>query len=130
MHLQIDVEHRGGYTILSPRGEIDFATGPVLKESITDALVGGDVHVVVDLWGVDFIESTGLGALVGSRRRAQALDGSLSLARLDPKVLMVFKITGLDKVFPIFDTLEDATADSPAGDDATWPRPQNVHRRR
>lgn len=130
MHLQIDVDHRHGYTILSPHGEIDFATGPALKESITDALVGGDVHVVVDLQGVDFIESTGLGALIGSRRRAQALDGSLSLARVDPRVLKVFKITGLDKVFSIFDTVEAATADAPAGDDATWPRPQNAERRR
>ena len=71
--LQIDVTRRDGYTVLSPHGEIDFATGPQLKDAITELLVAGDVNLVVDLLEVDFIESTGLGALIGGRRRAHAL---------------------------------------------------------
>ena len=99
MHLQIDVTEHAGYTVLSPQGEIDFATGPQLKEAITERLVAGDVHLVVDLLAVDFIESTGLGALIGGRRRAQALNGSLTLVCTEAQVLKVFRITGLDKVF-------------------------------
>jgi anti-sigma B factor antagonist len=110
MHLQIDVSERDGYTVLSPQGEIDYATGPQLKEAITDALVAGKVNLVVDLQSVDFVESTGLGALIGGRRRARALNGSLSLVCAETPVLRVFRVTGLDKVFEIHDTLEAATA--------------------
>jgi anti-sigma B factor antagonist len=108
MHLQIDMTQRDGFTVLRPRGEIDFATGPTLKECITETLVGGEVHLVIDLGDVDFIESTGLGALVGGRRRAEAVNGSLSLVCIEDQLLSVFRITGLDKVFPIFDTVEAA----------------------
>jgi anti-sigma B factor antagonist len=124
MHLQIDVDSRDGYTVLSPQGEIDFATGPELKEAITETLVAGNVHVVVDLLKVDFIESTGLGALIGGRRRAEALNGSLSLACSDDQVLKVFRITGLDKVFTITDSVEAATATPVPSGSGGWPTPQ------
>ena len=109
MHLQIDVERREGYAILSPQGEIDFATGPQLKDAITETLVGGDVNLIVDLLAVDFIESTGLGALIGGRRRAYAMGGSLSLVCREDQMLKIFRITGLDKVFAIFATVGEAT---------------------
>jgi len=124
MHLEIDVDHRNGYVVLSPQGEIDFATGPALKEQITEVLLAGDVHVVVDLAGVDFIESTGLGVLIGGRRRAAALDGSLSLATPQDHVLKVFTITGLDKVFAVFDTVDEATASPVSHAAAGWPSPE------
>ena len=110
MHLQIDVEHREGYAILSPQGEIDFATGPQLKDAITETLVGGDVNLIIDLLAVDFIESTGLGALIGGRRRAYALKGSLSLVCTEQQMLKIFRITGLDKVFTIHDTVDAAVS--------------------
>ena len=114
MHLQVDSVRRGDYTVLQPQGEIDFATGPQLKDAITESLVAGDVNLVVDLLKVDFIESTGLGALIGGRRRAHALKGSLSLVCTEDQMLKIFRITGLDKVFAIHDTVEDATAQPPA----------------
>ena len=113
MHLQIDVARHDGYTILSPQGEIDFATGPQLKDALTELLVAGAVNLVVDLLGVDFIESTGLGALIGGRRRAYALKGSLELVCTEDQMLKVFRITGLDKVFAIHDSVEAATAKEP-----------------
>ena len=111
MHLPINVERRHGFTILSPQGEIDFATGPQLKDAITERLVAGDVNLVVDLLAVDFIESTGLGALIGGRRRAHALKGSLRLVCTEQQLLRIFRITGLDKVFAIYDSVEQATAE-------------------
>jgi anti-sigma B factor antagonist len=108
MQLQIDVERRDGYTVISPQGEIDFATGPQLKTAITELLMAGEVDLVVDLLAVDFIESTGLGALIGGRRRAHTLKGSLRLVCTQDQMLKIFRITGLDKVFSIHDTVEDA----------------------
>ena len=92
------------------QGEIDFATGPQLKDAITETLVGGDVNLVIDLLAVDFIESTGLGALIGGRRRAYALKGSLSLVCTEQQMLKIFRITGLDKVFTIHDTVDAAVS--------------------
>jgi anti-sigma B factor antagonist len=109
MHLQIDVTRTDGHTVVSPHGEIDFATGPQLKDAITELLVAGDVHLVIDLLDVDFIESTGLGALIGGRRRAHALKGSLVLVCTEQQMLKIFRITGLDKVFTIHDTVDAAT---------------------
>ncbi|MEO5709558.1 MAG: STAS domain-containing protein [Nocardioidaceae bacterium] len=109
MHLPIDVTRTDGHTVLSPHGEIDFATGPQLKDAITELLVAGDVRLVIDLLDVDFIESTGLGALIGGRRRAHALKGSLVLVCTEQQVLKIFRITGLDKVFTIHETVEAAT---------------------
>jgi len=108
MHLPITVTRRDGYTVLAPQGEIDFATGPQLKDAITELLVTGEVHLVIDLLAVDFIESTGLGALIGGRRRAHALKGSLSLVCTEDQMLKIFRITGLDKVFTIDDTVDEA----------------------
>jgi anti-sigma B factor antagonist len=109
MQLQIDVTKRHGYTILSPQGEIDFATGPQLKDAINERLIAGEVNLVMDLEAVDFIESTGLGALIGGRRRAHALKGSLRLVCTEEQLLKIFRITGLDKVFAIYDSVEQAT---------------------
>ena len=109
MHLQIDVTRVAGHTVVSPQGEIDFATGPQLKDAITELLVAGEVHLVIDLLAVDFIESTGLGALIGGRRRAHALKGSLVLVCTEQQMLKIFRITGLDKVFRIYETVEAAT---------------------
>ena len=109
MQLQIDVTRRHGYTILSPQGEIDFATGPQLKDAINERLIAGDVNLVMDLQAVDFIESTGLGALIGGRRRAHALKGTLRLVCTEQQLLKIFRITGLDKVFAIYDSVDQAT---------------------
>ena len=100
MHLQIDVTRIRGYTVVSPQGEIDFATGPQLKDALTELLVAGEVNLVVDLLGVDF----------GGRRRAHALKGSLALVCTEDQMLKIFRITGLDKVFAIHDSIEAATA--------------------
>jgi anti-sigma B factor antagonist len=113
MHLQIDVTRRDGFTIVSPQGEIDFATGPQLKDAITELLMAGEVNLVVDLLKVDFIESTGLGALIGGRRRAHTLQGSLVLVCTEDQMLKIFRITGLDKVFQIHDTVEAAVGAAP-----------------
>jgi anti-sigma B factor antagonist len=110
MDLDIDVATSNGFAVLSPRGDIDHATAPHVQDAITETLLAGDVEVVVDLRGVDFIESTGLGVLIGGRRRALALNGSLSLVCAQEHVLTVFRVTGLDKVFSIYPTLEDALA--------------------
>jgi anti-sigma B factor antagonist len=108
VELTIDLDRRGDAAVVSPRGEIDFATAGDLKQVLTDALLDGAVHLVVDLDGVDFIESTGLGALIGGRRRALGMDGSFALVCTGSALLDVFRITGLTSVFAIYDSTDEA----------------------
>jgi anti-sigma B factor antagonist len=71
-------------------------------------VVGGDVDLVVDLTGVTFLDSTGLGALIGARRKTHAFKGSFALVCNDDQLLRLFQITGLDKVFEIHDSQDAA----------------------
>lgn len=88
-----------GRRVVSPRGEIDVATYRQLREVINELLTVGHVHVVVDLSETAFLDSTALGALIGARRRAHALKGSFAIRCDNPKILQVFRMTGLDRVF-------------------------------
>jgi anti-sigma B factor antagonist len=73
-----------------------------------DLIVDGRVNLVVDLHEVTFIDSMGLGALVGARRKVHAFRGSFALAGCNPGVLRVFRLTGLDRVFTLHDDLATA----------------------
>lgn len=98
-------------TVVTVTGEIDIATQGQLRTKLNDLVVAGHVDLVLDLSGVSFVDSTGLGALIGTRRRVHAFHGSLALVIPDESVMKVFTITGLEKVFAIHDTLEAALAD-------------------
>ena len=108
MQLEITVEDVDGYQVVVPRGEVDIATNGQLKTVINDLVVDGKVNLVVDLSEVDFLDSTGLGALIGGRRKAHAFKGSFAIVCADEQLLKVFRITGLDKVFAIHDNRADA----------------------
>ena len=112
MELGLDVSKVGDYSVVDVKGEIDVYTAPKLREKLIELVSEGSHHVVVNLEGVDFLDSTGLGVLVGALKRVKAHDGSLSLVCTQDKILKIFKITGLTKVFPIHGSVEDATSGS------------------
>jgi anti-sigma B factor antagonist len=107
--LSLETRNEGDWTVISVGGEIDVYTAPKLRESLVDLVNAGRYFLVVDVEKVDFLDSTGLGVLVGALKRVKAHDGSLSLVCTQDKILKIFKITGLTKVFPIHDSVEDAT---------------------
>ena len=109
MELGIDVRHVGDHSVVDVKGEIDVYTAPKLREKLIELVSEGSYDVVVNLEGVDFLDSTGLGVLVGALKRVKAHDGSLSLVCSQDKILKIFKITGLTKVFPIHATEDEAT---------------------
>lgn len=96
--VETTVDDRGRH-VVAPRGEIDVATYRQLRSVINELLTVGHVNLVVDLSHTAFLDSTALGALIGARRRAHALKGSLAIRCEDPKILQVFRLTGLDRVF-------------------------------
>jgi len=102
MELDIKTARDGDVCSVVLEGEIDVYTAPRLKEVLVDAIASGCPNVVVDLEKVGFIDSSGLGVLVSALRRARERDGVVRIVCTRDTVLKIFRITGLDKVFPIF----------------------------
>jgi anti-sigma B factor antagonist len=109
MDLRLDVSEQDGWSVLQVGGEIDVATAPRLREQLIKLVNDQRFSIVVDLEGVDFIDSTGLGVLVGALKRVRTNEGDLALVCTGPRILKVFEITGLTKVFTIHRTVDEAT---------------------
>ena len=103
-HLDLDIGSSvvDGRTVVQVVGEIDVYTAPQLRERLDQEIEAGRHDLVVDLSGVSFMDSTGLGVLVGRLKQIRLNDGSMRLVCAHDRVLKVFVITGLDKVFAIY----------------------------
>jgi anti-sigma B factor antagonist len=91
-------------------GEVDLYTAPEFKERMVQVIEEGKKHVVVDLSKATFIDSTTLGVLVGGVKRLRPAGGALTLVCTDPNICKIFEITGLDRVFSIHESRDDALA--------------------
>ena len=91
-------------------GEIDLYTAPEFKERMVQLIEGGKKQIVVDLSKATFIDSTTLGVLVGGVKRLRPAGGGLALVCTDQNITKIFEITGLDRVFPIHVTRDEALA--------------------
>ena len=98
--------------VLRIAGEVDLYTAPQLRDRVVGLLTGGVRHIVADLREVDFLDSTGLGALVGSLKRLREQDGSLKLVTSSDTILKIFQLTGLRHVFALCPSVPDAIADN------------------
>jgi anti-sigma B factor antagonist len=107
----IEVGDRGGFATVTVGGQVDLETAPQLRACLLDLATEGKVRILVDLTGTDFLDSTGLGALVAGLKRVRLRDGEIRLVIVSRSVRKVFEITSLDRVFPIFEDLDGALAD-------------------
>jgi len=110
MELSLSTRAVAGHTVLEVGGEVDVYTAPRLRERLIELIEGGARSVVVDLGRVEFLDSTGLGVLVGALKRLRAVGGSLGLVCGQERLLKIFRITALDRVFALYDTVDAATA--------------------
>jgi len=108
MELDIQTERRAGQCEITLRGEVDVYTAPKLKEGLVSLIGEGCTNLVIDLEGVSFIDSSGLGVLVSALRRARERDGAVRIVCTRENILKIFRITGLDKVFPVFTDIAEA----------------------
>jgi len=104
--------------VVAVRGEIDLFTAPELKQKLTDAIESGKNRIVVDLTDTTFLDSTALGVLIGAVKRLRSREGALVIVNIDQNIAKTFEITGLDQIFTILSTRDDAIA---ALDDAASP---------
>src|SRR5450755_4878823 len=98
---QMESISAGDCAVLQVAGEIDVYTAPELRERVMCLIDDGTLHIIADLRGVDFLDSTGLGALVGSLKRLRSRQGSLVIVTSGGRILKLFKITGLIHAFAL-----------------------------
>jgi len=94
--------------VVAVTGEIDLFTAPAFKQRVSAPIDAGATHVIVDLTNTTFIDSSSLGVLIGAHRRLLRLQGRLVVVCSDDAITKTFRITGLDGVFTIVGTLEEA----------------------
>lgn len=97
------------------QGEVDLASAPQVRRGIYELIDQGHHRIAVDLSSVDFMDSTGLGVLIGSLKRLREAGGSMVLAGIRPAVARVFEITGLDRIFTIHESLREIGVSSGGG---------------
>ena len=101
--------------VVALSGVVDLYVAPELKQQLLDVVGRGATQVIVDLTNTTFVDSTTLGVLIGIVRRLRASDGQLSVVCSDRNVAKTFQLTGLDRVFAMFETREQALADLNGG---------------
>lgn len=98
--LTVSTSERDGWIVLALVGQLDVATAPNFRETLQETQYRGDGRVVLDLSGLEFLDSFGLGVLVGGVKRARSHGGRLILAGVSDHVAQVFELTGLDRALP------------------------------
>ena len=110
-HDSVQVDRPGpGVVVLRATGDLDAYTAPGLRTELHDATGGDAKLVVVDLTSITFIDSAGLGTLVGAHRRMRESGGRLRVVRPPALVARAFELTGLDEVLELRDNREQALA--------------------
>jgi anti-sigma B factor antagonist len=97
-----------GVYAVEVQGEIDVYTSPRVKETINELIEGSHYNFVINLEGVRYIDSTGLGVLIGALKKVREHNGRIVLICTNPQIKKIFNITGLIKIFEIYKDEEEA----------------------
>jgi anti-sigma B factor antagonist len=108
--VDIEIEHRteGAWEVLNVGGEVDLSTAPALRSAVDDVLVSGRRRLVVDLADVTFMDSSGLSVLVAGFKAMREAGGEMTVVCPNASISKIFAITGLDRVFSIHPSLDEA----------------------
>ena len=109
MDVSVTSREIGDRTVVDVTGEIDVYTAPVLREELASLIDSEHADILVNLTGVRFMDSTGLGVLVGALKKVRTVGGDLQLVIDQEKILKVFRITALTQVFTIHSSVDEAT---------------------
>jgi anti-sigma B factor antagonist len=116
MDLAVRAEERDGWAVVRASGDLDMTTAPQLRDVVVGIVVAGQPRVVLDLQAVDFVDSTGLGVVVGLLKRTRSHGGDLRVVSTRPSLRKVLALTSLEQALPLADTIDRAiSASDPAG---------------
>jgi len=110
MEMDLRIRNRMSYgvPVIELSGEVDAYTCSRFREAMIDALADGSPSLVISMENVEYIDSSGLGTLVGGLKRASENGGKIAIVCTSPQIKKVFEITGLERVFPIYNNVEEA----------------------
>ncbi|HEX2054044.1 MAG TPA: STAS domain-containing protein [Actinomycetota bacterium] len=110
--IELKIEHRtvGDWTVLKLNGEVDVYTCSMLREAVNQAVADGRYLIAVDVQAVDFMDSSGLGVIVGAHKRLRGHDGSLILVSPNKQMRRILSLTGLDQILTVRQSVGEATA--------------------
>jgi anti-sigma B factor antagonist len=108
--MDIDVKELGTVTVVAPHGDVDMAVADLVRVRLTRLVDRGSARLVLDLGGVMYIDSSGLGAVVAAMKHARSAGGDIKVCELASDVRAVFEMTRLDKVLSIHTTCAEAIA--------------------
>jgi anti-sigma B factor antagonist len=111
--INVDVKEiagKNGVRVVDLNGEIDVYTSPRVKETISELIDQGHYDLIINLENVRYIDSTGLGVLIGGLKRVREHSGTVNLVCTNPQIKKIFDITGLVKIFGIYDSEANASA--------------------
>jgi anti-sigma B factor antagonist len=110
LRLGIDVRRVQDLPVLFVTGEIDIYTAPLFKQAVVNLVSDGNSNVIIDLSGVSFMDSSGFGTLLGATKRLRPLGGGLHLAGANSTIQRMLRLTRLDTIMQIHDSVDDAVA--------------------
>jgi anti-sigma B factor antagonist len=111
LSIDLKTEDGGGTLVFRLRGSLDLATAPTVRAALSEATEKGNQELIVDLTQLEFLDSTGLGVLIGAHRRVAEHGGSLRLIVKDGPISRLLNITGLIAVFKVYHSVDDARRD-------------------
>ncbi len=111
LNIDVSTAKDGAVTIFALGGSLDIATSPTLRAALMEAADRNEHEIVVDLSDMEFLDSTGLGALIGAHKRAAEHGGSVRLVAHEGQILRLLRITGLLDVFSVYPDIDAALAD-------------------
>lgn len=98
----------GGVALLNLEGKLNMVSAPYLRQKIHSEVAAGNIRVAIDLTEVDFIDSSGLGALINGLKSARQAGGDLRIANPSEQVRLVLELTNIDRVLKVYEDAETA----------------------
>jgi len=118
--LSVRNDQRAGWTVITAVGQLDVATAPAFRQTLLEAQYSGGAKVALEFSGLEFLDSFGLGVVVGGVKRARSHKGELAVVCPPGRIRHVFELTGVDRLLRLvdeFEALEDTNGPSGAPGD-------------
>jgi anti-sigma B factor antagonist len=112
----LQVVDHGEWSVVAVTGELELGTAPRLRQQVVSLVGEGRQRIVIDLSGVEFVDSLGLGVLVSALKRVRAHGGELRVAGPVPRVRALFSLTRLEEIIEVYESVDEAVAGRPVED--------------
>ncbi|MFL4477575.1 STAS domain-containing protein [Paeniglutamicibacter sp. ORCA_105] len=106
--MEISHKANGTYTEVVASGRLNMVSAPSLRSYVSEVVASGSHRIVINLAQTTFMDSSGLGALIGCLKAARQAGGDLRIAAVQPQVKMVLELTSMDRVLTAYPSAEEA----------------------